>query len=90
MAVNVQPKHANFISRSVGAAEKFKAAYDVMVSLREEWDSLDYSTAIVDEDFTGSLAYLTAADVQAFYTSQGNLVAFWGAGNGTNISKLIP
>ena len=90
MAVNLQPKHANFITRSVTAAQKFVDSYNAMVSLRAEWDALGYSTGIIDADFTGNNAYIASADLQAFYTSQGNLVTFWGSGNGTNISKLIP
>lgn len=95
MAVDVTKKHANFIGRSVQAAQDFVASYNKMVALRTEWDSLAYSTGIVDSDFTvvsGGLSYpyLAAADLQAFYTSQGNLVTFWTSGNGTNIEKLVP
>jgi acetyl-CoA carboxylase beta subunit len=87
---SVQVKHLNFITRSVAAAQNFKAAYDAMVALRAEWDSLAYTTAIVNSDFTGGSVYMVAADLQAFYTAQGNLVTYWAAGNGTNISALIP
>lgn len=90
MAVNPQPKHANFISRSTTAAQHLVDTYNEMVGLREEWDSLGYSTAITDADFTGGLAYLDAAMLAAFFTSQANLVSFWTAGNGTNICALVP
>lgn len=99
MAVDVTVKHANFIGRSVQAAQQFIQAYNLLVALRAEWDSLSYSTAIVDGDFSVkgnqgvangfSYPYLAAADLQAFYTSEGNLVTYWTSGNGTNISKLI-
>lgn len=95
MAVNVTFKHVNFIGRSVQAAQDFIAAYNKMVALRAEWDSLGYVSGIVDSDFSvvsGGLSYpyLAAADLQAFYTSQANLVTFWNSGNGTNIEKLVP
>lgn len=99
MAVDVSVKHANFIGRSVQAAQQFIQAYNLMVSLRAEWDSLAYSTGIVDSDFSVkgnqgsangfSYPYLAAADLAAFYTSEGNLVTFWTSGNGTNISRLV-
>jgi hypothetical protein len=89
-APNLQPKHANFITRSVALSQQINAAYVAWVGLREEWDSQGYSTGIVDQDFTGPNSYLVAADLALFYTSQGNMVTYWGAGNGTNITKLIP
>ena len=87
---DVQQKHTNFIQRSVLIAQQFKDAYDAWVALRAEWDALDYTDAITDADCTGALAHLTAAQVQAFYTSQGNLVTYWTTGNATNICALIP
>lgn len=93
MAVDLQPKHSNFISRSVTAAQQFKTVYDSMVALRSEWDALGYAsggTAIVDGDFVGNNIHLNAADLGAFYTSQGNLATYWGAGNSTNVCKMIP
>jgi hypothetical protein len=90
MPVNTLGKHASFISRSISLAVQLKAAYDQFAALREEWDSLAYSTGITDSDFTNANAYLNAAGIQAFYVSQGNLVTYWQAGNGTNICAMIP
>lgn len=90
MAANLQPKHASFISRSVTVAQQINAAYVAWVGLREEWDSQGYVTGIVDSDFTLGNAYLTASDLQSFYTSEGNMVTYWASGNGTNVTKLIP
>jgi hypothetical protein len=90
MAVNLSGKHASFINRSITAAVQLKAAYDQMLELREEWDSLAYSTGITDADFVSNNVFLNAAMLQAFYVSQGNLVTFWTSGNGTNICNMIP
>ena len=90
MAVDVSGKHAMFINRSVAMAVQFKAAYDAWVALREEWDSLGYVTKITDEDFATVGVYMDAAALQAFYVSQGNLVAYWAAGNGSNICAVVP
>jgi hypothetical protein len=96
MSVNVSQKHANFIERSVRAAQQLAQIYTQIVGLRSEWDSLGYSSAIVDSDFsvpsgTGqAYPYLAASDLASFYTSEGNLVTYWTSGNGTNIDKLIP
>lgn len=90
MPVNTSGKHASFISRSITAAVQLKAAYDQITALREEWDSLAYSTGITDSDFSNANNYLNAAAMQSFYVSQANLATFWTAGNGTNICTLIP
>ncbi len=97
MAISNATKHANFIARSVSAAQAFIQAYNQLVGLRAEWDSLNYVSAIVDADFSvasGSSGtgypYLNAAALQSFYVSEGNLATFWSSGNGTNISNLVP
>lgn len=87
-------KHNNFATRVVVAAVNLKAAYDAMGSLHTEWVSEGYSvgnpTAIADGDLVNTNAYLEAADLNAFFVAQQNLVTWWGQGNGTNITSLIP
>ena len=93
MAANLTAKHANFISRSVALSQQINQMYTAWAGLREEYDSQAYGTggtAIPDEDFTGPNGHITAADLTAFYLSQSNLVTWWGSGNGTNVTKLIP
>jgi len=103
MAIDATKKHANFIQRSVKAAQQFKASYDRMVGLRAEWDSMDYGHVITDGDFSvvadpdseppfqgRSFPYIGLTELTAFYTSEGNLVTFWTSGNGTNISRILP
>lgn len=90
MAVDTSGKHAAFISRSIALATQFKAAYDAWVAMREEWDSLNYITGITDADFATVGVYMDAKTLQAFYVSQGNLVTYWTAGNGTNICAVAP
>jgi hypothetical protein len=87
---NVQPKHASFVSRTITAAQQFKAAYDALAGLAAEYNALGYSSALTNSDMTGNLVYLSAADVVSFYTAQGNLVTYWNSGNGTDITALIP
>lgn len=90
MATNETGKHVSFINRSVAVATQFKMAYDQWAAIRAEWDALDYVHQITDADFTTVNTYLDAAELQAFYTSQANLAAFWTAGNGTNICNMLP
>lgn len=87
---NLTAKHANFISRAVALSQQINAIYTSWNGLREEWDSQDYITEIVDADFTGPNSHIVAADLQAFFVSQANMVTYWGSGNGTNITQLLP
>ncbi len=76
----------------MAAAIALKDARDQLLVLDSEWNSTGWGSIIVDADFqvSGATSYMTAANLTALFTSQGNLETFWAAGNGTNVNAIIP
>ncbi len=82
---------ANFISRYRASALKIIEALEELDALKAEYDALGYSSSIVDGDFTGANADLTATP---FKDALANLetfrASFFSSNFDDNVFKLRP
>jgi len=84
-------KKSNFISRSRQAFDAFIQAYAAIRAVGVENVTTGLNAALVDGDFVGDNDHLTAADLQAAFTSFSTLQASvneGGAGALANFLKL--
>lgn len=59
------------------------------MAARRQWDALDYSSTLTEEDFAGSNADLTVAEMTAAVSSVEAINGFVAAGHATNLYELI-
>ena len=88
MAASDNQKQA-FINAARDAATQYWAAQQACEALQDEWNALDYGTAITDADFTGDNAGLVKADIGAVVFDTANAIAtVFAAGNATNVARI--
>ena len=80
-------KDSDFITRSRNTASKVLVALAELDGLRLEWDTL-FNTTVTAEDFDGSNADITLADVTSLMTTQGAIDTLLDAGHRTNLLKV--
>ncbi len=79
---------ANFISTARDATTEFWKAYQVMLSLQQEWNAQDYSNNL--EDGVDGNSGVLAADVGAVIFATADAVkVLMDAGHSTNVTKLL-
>lgn len=83
-------KRANFVDRQVQSVVALLDAYEECLTLRLQWDALNYGTEISQGDLQGSLDYLTPQELADAFTSIDAIKAVMDAGHKTNLYKLVP
>ena len=89
---DLSSKKSNFISRYI---QNTTQILDLLTELKEqrvEWDSQGYSSAIVDGDFVGANAHLTASNLASTVTSVQaviDLLAANGNAHYGNLYKMV-
>lgn len=90
---NLTAKKTSFIGRYVSSVNRILVDLKELRDLRLEWDSENYSGILVDADFIGNNAHLTAANLASAVTSVQaitDLLAATGNAHNTNLFKLVP
>lgn len=85
MAAN--SKNSDFITRSRQAAKAVLEALKTLDDLRLQWDSL-YNSTVTADDFDGSNAVISLADITAEFTTQAAIDGLMDAGHRTNLLKV--
>jgi len=80
-------KNSDFITRARQAAAQVLSALETLDGIRLEWDSL-FNATVTADDFTGTNAEITLADLTAEMTTQASLDTLMDAGNRTNLLKV--
>ena len=68
---------------------KFLASMNQLLASRAQYDALTYGSTLVDEDFVGSNAGITAVEMKAAVASAATIGgAFQGTAHETNLYKI--
>jgi hypothetical protein len=79
----------DFISRYRSEVTAFIHALNALQAERQQWDALDLGNSLTAEDFAGSNADLTVAEMTAAVSSVEAISGFVAAGHATNLYELI-
>jgi len=85
---DVSGKIVNFAVREVQAVTELLQALEKLRALRKEYDALSYGGGIADEDLTGPVAHLAAADLGSAFFSHEAVENLLSSGHYTNLFKL--
>lgn len=85
---DVSGKIVNFAVREVQAVTELLQALEKLRALRKEYDALGYNGGIADEDLTGPVAHLAAADLGSAFFSHEAVENLLSGAHYTNLYAL--
>jgi hypothetical protein len=79
----------DFISKYRQATTAWLTALNTLLAYRAQWDALDYSNTLTEEDFAGANSDIDLAAMQAAVASVEAIETFVASGHATNLYRLV-